>query len=159
MPSRYQPHGPSHCLCSSHTHSSFACLHITQKLSSTIYTLLLPAATSNMVSSDDEEPRGRRPSLPTTAPLRLKKPKVPKGLGQSILRWVGADDSVEITDYKSALRFLDPGTNDGDQIGDDYIIALAGAKRAESTSASHQEKVNKAVQIIASQRQSSTLQA
>jgi hypothetical protein len=84
---------------------------------------------------------------------------VPSGLGQFILKWVDADDSVEITDHNSALRFLDPGTNDGDQIGDDYIIALAGAKRAENSSASHQEKVNKAVQIIASQRNSSTLQA
>ncbi|KIW00916.1 hypothetical protein, variant 2 [Verruconis gallopava] len=65
----------------------------------------------------------------------------------------------EITDHHSALRFLDSAYNENAQYQDDYIIALAGAKRAENDSNGNQEKVSKAIELIANHRNSEALKA
>jgi ubiquitin carboxyl-terminal hydrolase 25/28 len=69
------------------------------------------------------------------------------------------NDFLEITDYHSAFRFLEPAYDESNQYPDDYVIALAGVKKAERDETSWQEKVAKAVRVIANERHSDVLHA
>jgi ubiquitin carboxyl-terminal hydrolase 25/28 len=65
----------------------------------------------------------------------------------------------EITDVHNAFRFLEPSYNESNQYPDDYVIALAGVKKAENDATYFQEKVAKAVSLIAEHRNSEALRA
>jgi hypothetical protein len=75
----------------------------------------------------------------------------------ALLTW--ANNFKEVTDHHSALRFLDASYDENAPWGDDYVIALAGAKKAETDDHSHQEKVEKAVRLVAEHRNSAVLHA
>lgn len=79
------------------------------------------------------------------------------GLSDYIGHWI--NDSIEITDQTSALKFLDPSYSEHNQYPDDTIIALAAAKASDIDSKSQQQKVNKAVRLIAEHRNSVVLHA
>lgn len=91
-------------------------------------------------------------------PITPARPRIPPGFANWLQQYTDGD-FTEITDHNSALRFLDPSYSESTPYQDDYVIALAGAKKAENDSASHQEKVAKAVRLIANQRNSAALQA
>ena len=97
-----------------------------------------------------------QPSTPKILPLRPKR-RISGALSK--LFQDIADLMLELTDHHSALRFLDNTYADGEERPDDYVIALAGAKRAENDSSSHQDQVTKAVQLIANHRDSAVLRA
>lgn len=65
----------------------------------------------------------------------------------------------ELTDHHAAFRFLEPAYDANSQYPDDYVIALAGVKRAEYDEAWWQAKVDKAVSLIAEHRNSDHLRA
>lgn len=108
-------------------------------------------------SDEVEDPDLIPPPLCRAIPHR---PRLPIGFDtEAWLLGVTDGDNIEITDHNSALRFLDSTHNDNTTISDDYIIALAAAKKAENDSTSQQEKVNKAVRLVADQRNSAALHA
>ena len=62
-----------------------------------------------------------------------------------------------VTDPHSALRYLNSSYVEGQEVSDDYVIALAAAKKAEAPE--EQGQISRAVQLIAAERNSTALRA
>jgi hypothetical protein len=88
---------------------------------------------------------------------RRRRKKCDEELSKWLFNFV--NEWAEITDHHSALRFLDPTYDENTPVPDDYVIALAGAKKGEADTKSNHEKVDKAVRLIAENRKSTALHA